>query len=30
MLGYSPKRSWSDYLDENGKTKPGAGFFSTG
>jgi len=25
MLGYSPKRSWSDYLDENGKTKPGAG-----
>ncbi len=25
MLGYSPKRSWSDYLDENGKTKPGVG-----
>jgi UDP-glucose 4-epimerase len=25
MLGYSPKRSWSDYLDENGETKPGAG-----
>ena len=23
MLGYSPKRTWSDYLDENGKTKPG-------
>ena len=31
MLGYSPKRSWSDYLDENGKTKPGVGegLFST-
>ena len=30
MLGYSPKRSWSDYLDETGKTKPGAveGLFS--
>jgi UDP-glucose 4-epimerase len=25
MLGYSPKRSWSDYLDEEGKLKPGAG-----
>ena len=25
MLGYSPKRSWRDYLDENGKLKPGAG-----
>ena len=25
MLGYSPKRSWSNYLDENGVTKPGAG-----
>jgi UDP-glucose 4-epimerase len=25
MLGYSPRRSWSDYLDENGKTKPSAG-----
>lgn len=24
MLGYSPKRSWRDYLDENGKLKPGA------
>jgi nucleoside-diphosphate-sugar epimerase len=24
MLGYSPKRSWSDYLDENGRTMPGA------
>jgi UDP-glucose 4-epimerase len=22
MLGYAPKRSWSDYLDENGKLKP--------
>ena len=25
MLGFSPKRSWSDYLDEEGKPKPGAG-----
>ena len=25
MLGYSPKRSWRDYLDENGNLKPGAG-----
>ena len=25
MLGYSPKRSWSDYLDEHGRTKLGAG-----
>jgi UDP-glucose 4-epimerase len=25
MLGYSPKRSWSDYLDEEGKLKPSAG-----
>jgi len=25
MLGYSPKRSWHDYLDEEGKLKPGAG-----
>jgi UDP-glucose 4-epimerase len=25
MLGYAPKRSWSDYLDEEGKLKPGAG-----
>ena len=25
MLGYSPKRSWRDYLDEDGKLKPGAG-----
>ncbi len=24
MLGYAPKRSWSDYLDEEGKLKPGA------
>ncbi len=23
MLGYSPKRSWSDYLDENGSTRSG-------
>jgi UDP-glucose 4-epimerase len=32
MLGYSPKRSWSDYLDEEGKLKPGAeeSLFSTG
>src|ERR671938_797928 len=32
MLGYSPKRSWSDYLDEEGKLKPGAGegLFSAG
>ncbi len=25
MLGYSPKRTWSDYLDESGKLKPGVG-----
>ena len=25
MLGYSPKRSWRHYLDENGNLKPGAG-----
>jgi UDP-glucose 4-epimerase len=25
MLGYSPKRSWRDYLDEEGELKPGAG-----
>ena len=25
MLGYSPKRSWRDYLDEEGKLKPDAG-----
>ncbi len=25
MLGYAPKHSWSDYLDEEGKLKPGAG-----
>ena len=32
MLGYAPKRSWSDYLDEEGKLKPGAGegLFSAG
>lgn len=23
VLGYSPKRSWKDYLDENGHAKPG-------
>ncbi len=23
LLGYDPKRSWSDYLDENGRLKPG-------
>jgi nucleoside-diphosphate-sugar epimerase len=23
MLGYSPKRSWRDYLDEEGRLKPG-------
>lgn len=29
MLGYSPKRSWRDYLDENGKLKEGvSGIFS--
>ena len=29
MLGYDPKRSWSDYLDENGRTKPDVkGIFS--
>lgn len=25
LLGYSPKRSWRDYLDDEGRTKPGAG-----
>lgn len=31
MLGYSPKRSWRDYLDENGRLKPGVkGLFSQG
>jgi UDP-glucose 4-epimerase len=32
MLDYSPKRSWSDYLDEEGKLKPdaGEGLFGTG
>ena len=32
MLGYSAKRSWSDYLDENGKLKSGVGegLFGTG
>ena len=25
MLGYNPKRSWRDYLDENGTLKPGVG-----
>jgi nucleoside-diphosphate-sugar epimerase len=25
MLGYAPKRSWRDYLDESGQLKPGAG-----
>ena len=30
MLGYSPKRTWSDYLDENGKLKPGVkGLFAS-
>jgi UDP-glucose 4-epimerase len=30
MFGYSPKRSWKDYLDENGKLKPGVtGLFSS-
>ncbi len=29
MIGYAPKRSWSDYLDENGKLKPEvSGLFS--
>jgi nucleoside-diphosphate-sugar epimerase len=29
LLGYDPKRSWSDYLDEEGRTKPGiTGLFS--
>ncbi|HEX2729142.1 MAG TPA: NAD(P)-dependent oxidoreductase, partial [Rubrobacteraceae bacterium] len=29
MLGYAPKRSWKDYLDENGRLKPGVtGLFS--
>ena len=31
MLGYYPKRTWSDYLDENGKLKPGvSGLFVSG
>jgi UDP-glucose 4-epimerase len=32
MLDYSPKRSWSDYLDEEGKLKSdaGEGLFGTG
>ena len=25
MLGYSPKRSWSGYLDQERKLEPGAG-----
>jgi nucleoside-diphosphate-sugar epimerase len=25
MLGYAPRRSWSDYLDEQGRLKPGVG-----
>jgi UDP-glucose 4-epimerase len=25
MLGYAPKRSWRDYLDEQGRRKPGIG-----
>jgi len=25
MLGYAPKRSWRDYLDEEGRLKPGIG-----
>ena len=25
LLGYEPKRSWRDYLDENGRLKPGVG-----
>jgi UDP-glucose 4-epimerase len=29
MLGYSPKRSWRDYLDDEGRLKPGVtGLFS--
>jgi len=29
VLGYSPKRSWRDYLDEEGRLKPGvSGLFS--
>ncbi len=29
MLGYDPKRSWGDYLDEGGRLKPGVtGLFS--
>ena len=23
LLGYDPKRSWRDYLDEQGRLKPG-------
>ena len=25
MLGYAPKRSWRDYLDDQGRLKPGLG-----
>lgn len=25
MLGYNPKRSWRDYLDDQGRLKPGIG-----
>jgi hypothetical protein len=29
MLGYDPKRSWRDYLDDEGNSKPGVkGLFS--
>ena len=29
LLGWEAKRSWSDYLDENGRTKPDVkGIFS--
>jgi UDP-glucose 4-epimerase len=23
MLGYDPKRSWRDYLDDDGRLRPG-------
>ena len=30
MLGYSPRRTWSDYLDEEGRLKPGvSGLFAS-
>ena len=30
MLGYDPKRSWRDYLDDEGRLKPGVKGLFTG